>query len=244
MGIADQLRDAMVRDGLDREEAVARIWCVDRQGLLLRSTDGLRDYQRLYARPDEEWPGGGEQPIGLREVTSPTRHRHPHACSPPATEWTRSPRWANDGTSRHASVATGSAPGPGAPASAMLAARELEDVIVEARACGPGSHGRRQRHGAEDLGPHRCRSRTPRPILSREVRRRVRPSGPRRTLRLRRDLLPDLGARCRPPVPRRSPPPTVSPARARPRDSVFRRFRPTRRTVLPNSRGSLPDVRR
>ncbi|MER6031938.1 NAD-dependent malic enzyme [Streptomyces sp. NPDC001851] len=68
VGIADQLRDAMVRDGLDREEAVARIWCVDRQGLLLRSTDGLRDYQRLYARPDEEWSGGGEQPIGLREV--------------------------------------------------------------------------------------------------------------------------------------------------------------------------------
>ncbi|MEV6947103.1 NAD-dependent malic enzyme [Streptomyces sp. NPDC051172] len=68
VGIADQLRDAMVRDGLDGEEAVARVWCVDRQGLLLRSTDGLRDYQRLYARPDEEWSGGHERPIGLKEV--------------------------------------------------------------------------------------------------------------------------------------------------------------------------------
>jgi malate dehydrogenase (oxaloacetate-decarboxylating) len=67
VGIADQLRDAMVRDGLDGEEAVARVWCVDRQGLLLRSTEGLRDYQRPYARPDEEW-SGGEQPIGLKEV--------------------------------------------------------------------------------------------------------------------------------------------------------------------------------
>ncbi|MGW1747071.1 NAD-dependent malic enzyme [Streptomyces sp. NPDC002092] len=68
VGIADQLRDAMVRDGLDGEEAVARIWCVDRQGLLLWSTDGLRDYQRVYARPDEEWSGGHGRPIGLKEV--------------------------------------------------------------------------------------------------------------------------------------------------------------------------------
>ncbi|MFF4361281.1 NAD-dependent malic enzyme [Streptomyces sp. NPDC001604] len=68
VGIADQLRDAMVRDGLDGEEAAARIWCVDRQGLLLRSTDGLRDYQRVYARRDEEWSDDHERPIGLKEV--------------------------------------------------------------------------------------------------------------------------------------------------------------------------------
>ncbi|MFG2127150.1 NAD-dependent malic enzyme [Streptomyces sp. NPDC048751] len=65
VGIADQLRDAMVRDGLGHDEATARVWCVDRQGLLLGSTEGLRDYQRPYARPDDEWD---DRPVGLQEV--------------------------------------------------------------------------------------------------------------------------------------------------------------------------------
>ena len=73
VGIADQLRDAMVRDGLEPDEATARIWCVDRQGLLCRSTEGLRDYQRPYARPDEEWKDTGGQPVGLREVVDRVR---------------------------------------------------------------------------------------------------------------------------------------------------------------------------
>src|ERR1700684_3481590 len=34
VGIADQIRDAMIRDGLSKEDAVRRFWCVDRQGLL------------------------------------------------------------------------------------------------------------------------------------------------------------------------------------------------------------------
>jgi len=34
VGIADQICDAMVRDGLSGEDATRRIWCVDRQGLL------------------------------------------------------------------------------------------------------------------------------------------------------------------------------------------------------------------
>ncbi|WP_037671212.1 NAD-dependent malic enzyme [Streptomyces griseus] len=70
VGIADQLRDAMVRDGLGRDEATARIWCVDRQGLLLRSTEGLRDYQRPYARPDDEWD---DPPVRLQEVVDRVR---------------------------------------------------------------------------------------------------------------------------------------------------------------------------
>ncbi|WOT36198.1 NAD-dependent malic enzyme [Streptomyces coeruleorubidus] len=66
VGIADQLRDAMVRDGLDPEEATRRIWCVDRQGLLRQSTEGLRDYQQPYARPDDEWPD--DRPADLPSV--------------------------------------------------------------------------------------------------------------------------------------------------------------------------------
>ncbi|OKI04564.1 NAD-dependent malic enzyme [Streptomyces sp. CB02923] len=62
VGIADQLREAMVRDGLGNDDATRRIWLVDRPGLLLDDMDGLRDYQRVYARPKGEvarWADGG-----------------------------------------------------------------------------------------------------------------------------------------------------------------------------------------
>jgi malate dehydrogenase (oxaloacetate-decarboxylating) len=64
IGIADQLRDAMVRDGLDRETATRRIWAVDRQGLLADDMPGLRDFQVPYARPAAE----GWKEAGLEDV--------------------------------------------------------------------------------------------------------------------------------------------------------------------------------
>jgi malate dehydrogenase (oxaloacetate-decarboxylating) len=55
IGVADQLRDAMVREGLSKEDAARRFWCVDRQGLLTADMDGqLQDYQATYARPPAE----------------------------------------------------------------------------------------------------------------------------------------------------------------------------------------------
>ncbi|MEU2620263.1 NAD-dependent malic enzyme [Streptomyces sp. NPDC007157] len=54
IGIADQLRDAMVADGLTAEEATARIFGVDRYGLLTEDQEGLRDFQVRYARPAAE----------------------------------------------------------------------------------------------------------------------------------------------------------------------------------------------
>jgi malate dehydrogenase (oxaloacetate-decarboxylating) len=55
IGIASQLRDAMMADGLTEEEATRRIWCVDKQGLLIRNNrDQLPDYQAAYARPASE----------------------------------------------------------------------------------------------------------------------------------------------------------------------------------------------
>jgi malate dehydrogenase (oxaloacetate-decarboxylating) len=52
-GIADQLRDAMVRDGAPPEQARSHVWLVDKPGLLTSDME-LRDYQRPYARhPDE-----------------------------------------------------------------------------------------------------------------------------------------------------------------------------------------------
>jgi malate dehydrogenase (oxaloacetate-decarboxylating) len=74
VGIADQLRDAMVRAGLDRETAIRRIWTVDRQGLLTDDMDDLRDYQEPYARPAAEVADWGDGRIGLREVVD---HVHP-----------------------------------------------------------------------------------------------------------------------------------------------------------------------
>jgi malate dehydrogenase (oxaloacetate-decarboxylating) len=69
IGIADQLRDAMVREGLSKEEAARRFWCVDRAGLLT-TEDQLSDYQVTYARPIAEckaWKRGSDD-VSLAEV--------------------------------------------------------------------------------------------------------------------------------------------------------------------------------
>lgn len=74
VGIADQLRAQMERDGLSRDEATARIWLVDRQGLLVDDMDGLRDYQQPYARPRAEVDGwtatGPEGALSLADTVA------------------------------------------------------------------------------------------------------------------------------------------------------------------------------
>ena len=58
IGIADQLRDAMMRDGLSLRDATARFWCVDEQGLLTEGmASELRDYQAGYAKRDSDCRG-------------------------------------------------------------------------------------------------------------------------------------------------------------------------------------------
>ncbi|MEU1274370.1 NAD-dependent malic enzyme [Streptomyces sp. NPDC005799] len=77
MGIADQLRDAMVAEGLRREEATARFWAVDRYGLITRDQEGLRDFQTPYARSADEvadWRRDDKvQGISLEEVVRRVR---------------------------------------------------------------------------------------------------------------------------------------------------------------------------
>jgi malate dehydrogenase (oxaloacetate-decarboxylating) len=73
VGIADQIRDSMVREGLSTEEASRRFWFVDRDGLLTGEMGSqLRDYQLSYARPAVECKGwareDGTRRIGLAEV--------------------------------------------------------------------------------------------------------------------------------------------------------------------------------
>lgn len=75
VGIADQIRAAMVRDGLGDEEATGRLWCVDKQGLLVDDMTDLRDFQAGYARTRPElssWEVTGT--IGLLDVV---KHVHP-----------------------------------------------------------------------------------------------------------------------------------------------------------------------
>ncbi|MCP1214328.1 NAD-dependent malic enzyme [Acetobacter okinawensis] len=55
VGIADQIRDQMMRHGLSRDEATRRIWLVDLPGLLTDDMQhGLLDFQISYARPSSE----------------------------------------------------------------------------------------------------------------------------------------------------------------------------------------------
>lgn len=69
IGIADQVRDAMVRVGLSEEESYKRFWCIDRNGLVTDNMEDLLDFQIPYARKEaevSEWKENGV--IGLAEV--------------------------------------------------------------------------------------------------------------------------------------------------------------------------------
>jgi malate dehydrogenase (oxaloacetate-decarboxylating) len=71
MGIADQIRDGlMILEGLSKEEASKRFYCVDRNGLLVESMgNGLRHAQMSYARNDEEvadWTRANPEQNALR----------------------------------------------------------------------------------------------------------------------------------------------------------------------------------
>lgn len=77
IGIADQLRDEMVRDGLDHREATSRFWCLGRHGLLTADlAPSLRDFQVPYARSAAEvahWERNGSGCISLAEVVRRAR---------------------------------------------------------------------------------------------------------------------------------------------------------------------------
>ncbi|OJJ61720.1 hypothetical protein ASPSYDRAFT_40251 [Aspergillus sydowii CBS 593.65] len=59
-GIADQISDAIATEaGIDKGDAMKQIWCIDKQGLLLKSQkDELTPSQEYFARKDGEWPEG------------------------------------------------------------------------------------------------------------------------------------------------------------------------------------------
>ena len=69
LGIADMMRDQMVRDGMSSAEATRRFWALDRRGLLTEDrAASLYDFQQPYARPAADiadWNG-----TGLAEVVA------------------------------------------------------------------------------------------------------------------------------------------------------------------------------
>jgi malate dehydrogenase (oxaloacetate-decarboxylating) len=78
LGIADQIRDAMTREGLSHEDASARFWLVDSEGLLTDDMgERLLDFQAPYARPAAEvkrWKrSGADRCIDLAEVVRQVR---------------------------------------------------------------------------------------------------------------------------------------------------------------------------
>jgi len=77
LGIADMLRDAMVREGLPVEEAGRRFYALGRNGLLTEGqTARMYDFQLPYARPAGEvagWSTAADGGAGLADVVANVR---------------------------------------------------------------------------------------------------------------------------------------------------------------------------
>ncbi|MGS0687210.1 NAD-dependent malic enzyme [Nakamurella sp. GG22] len=72
LGIADMMRDQMIREGLSPQEATRRFYPLGRAGLLLDDAPNLLDFQQPYARPRDEvadWAPPGAT-VGLAEVVA------------------------------------------------------------------------------------------------------------------------------------------------------------------------------
>jgi malate dehydrogenase (oxaloacetate-decarboxylating) len=75
IGVADQIRDAMVADGISAEQATSQIWPVDRQGLLFDDMEDLRDFQVPYAKNRHQLGVAAADRVGLVDaitMASPT----------------------------------------------------------------------------------------------------------------------------------------------------------------------------
>lgn len=78
VGIADQIRDAIVESGHSHEEACRRIWLIDRAGLLTDDMgDVLREYHRPYARPAAEVRDVERDAEGGISLLAAVRHVRP-----------------------------------------------------------------------------------------------------------------------------------------------------------------------
>jgi malate dehydrogenase (oxaloacetate-decarboxylating) len=66
IGIADQIRNQMMLDGLEERQATRNVWVVDLPGLLTDDmSEGVLDYQRSYLRPAAEAAGWEKSPAEI-----------------------------------------------------------------------------------------------------------------------------------------------------------------------------------
>ena len=73
IGVADEIRHALVEDGLSPEDARRRFWIVDVDGLLTEEREDLSPEQRVYARPaGEAGPGTGARLADVVWAARPT----------------------------------------------------------------------------------------------------------------------------------------------------------------------------
>lgn len=76
VGIADQIKDALVHHGLSEDQARERLWLIDKTGLLTTASE-LLPFQKNYARPQTElndWHITDPNNINLADVVN---HVHP-----------------------------------------------------------------------------------------------------------------------------------------------------------------------
>ncbi|AGB24608.1 malic enzyme [Mycobacterium sp. JS623] len=75
LGIADQIRDVMVSNGATVEQAYARIWPIDKPGLLFDDMDDLHEFQKPYTKNRAKLGVGAAERVGLLDaikMVSPT----------------------------------------------------------------------------------------------------------------------------------------------------------------------------
>jgi malate dehydrogenase (oxaloacetate-decarboxylating) len=75
LGIADMLRDQMIREGLTPAEATRRFYPLAKQGLLIADDPTLLDFQIPYARSRDEVASWSTDPGGIGLATVVTRAR-------------------------------------------------------------------------------------------------------------------------------------------------------------------------
>ncbi|MFT4224908.1 NAD-dependent malic enzyme [Micropruina sp.] len=71
VGIADIIRESMVRAGLDADDCFQPFYAFNRRGLIVEDSRGVRDFQRPYARTRAEvdgWQVANPHAITLQEV--------------------------------------------------------------------------------------------------------------------------------------------------------------------------------
>lgn len=88
-GICDQIVDAMIRMGLTPEEAHARFWLVDRQGLLVDDDPSLTPAQKPYARKACEISEKNQKPVQLIDVVQMFKPTVLIGCSAQAGHFTQ-----------------------------------------------------------------------------------------------------------------------------------------------------------